>query len=263
MVSYGQPQPDFTRPRALNRDNAAFAVRFAAAAATMSAPAASQRMDPSSSDARLARIDVRGVTRRFGATLALRQVSATFEAGTLTFLEGPNGAGKSTLLAIIGTVLQPSSGRVWYEPFGDDQALARRHIGWVAHESHAYRELSGRRNIELVAEIHGMTGAPAQVERVIERVGAQAFANRPVGTLSRGQRQRIALARALVHDPGVLLLDEPWTGLDVASVDKLEAVIREEVARGSLVIAVTHGAGTAERLGARRLRIEGGRVASQ
>lgn len=206
------------------------------------------------------RIEVRGVTRRFGATLALRQVSAAFEAGTLTFLEGPNGAGKSTLLAIIGTVLRPSSGSVCYEPFGDDQALARRHIGWVAHESHSYRELSGRRNIELVAQIHGLSDKEAEVERVIGRVGAGPFANRPVGTLSRGQRQRIALARALVHDPGVLLLDEPWTGLDVASVDKLETVIREEVERGSLVIAVTHGAGTAERLGARRVRIEAGRI---
>ena len=208
----------------------------------------------------VSRIEVRGVTRRFGATLALRQVSTSFDAGSLTFLEGPNGAGKSTLLAIVGTVLRPTSGSVWYEPFGDDQALARRHIGWVAHESHCYRELSGRRNVELVAQIHGIEQAADRVQRVVERVGAQAFADRPVGTLSRGQRQRIALARSLVHDPGVLLLDEPWTGLDAASVDRLEAVIRDEVARGSLVVAVTHGAGTAERLGARRLRIEGGRV---
>src|SRR5258706_5119121 len=145
----------------------------------------------------VSRIEVRGVTRRFGATLALRQVSTSFEAGTLTFLEGPNGAGKSTLLAIVGTVLRPSSGSVLYEPFGDDQALARRHIGWVAHESHCYRELSGRRNIELVAQIHGV-GDAARVERVIRRVGAEVFVDRPVGTLSRGQRQRVALARALV-----------------------------------------------------------------
>jgi heme exporter protein A len=208
----------------------------------------------------VSRIEVRGVTRRFGATLALRQVSTSFVAGTLTFLEGPNGAGKSTLLAIIGTVLRPSSGSVAYEPFGEAQEQARRHIGWVAHESHCYRELSGRRNIELVAQLHGVTHANDKVERVVARVGAEPFAERPVGTLSRGQRQRIALARALVHEPGVLLLDEPWTGLDVASVERLEAVIREEVAHGSLVIAVTHGAGTAERLGARRLRIEAGRV---
>lgn len=202
------------------------------------------------------------MTRRFGATLALRQVSTTFQAGTLTFLEGPNGAGKSTLLAIVGTVLRPTSGSVHYEPFGEDPELARRHIGWVAHESHCYRELSGRRNIELVAQVHGMRSAADRVTQVIARVGAEKFCDRPVGTLSRGQRQRVALARALVHEPGVLLLDEPWTGLDAASVDRLEQVINEEVRHGSLVIAVTHGAGTAERMGARRLRIEGGRVAS-
>jgi heme exporter protein A len=210
----------------------------------------------------VSRIDVSGVTRRFGATLALRQVSTSFQAGTLTFLEGPNGAGKSTLLAIIGTVLRPTSGRVSYEPFGDDLEQARRHIGWVAHESHCYRELSGRRNIELVAQVHGITRSKDSVAHVIARVGAEAFCERPVGTLSRGQRQRIALARALVHAPDVLLLDEPWTGLDVASVERLETVIREEVSHGSLVVAVTHGAGTAERLGARQLRIEAGRVAS-
>ncbi len=228
----------------------------------LSAPACQYgRAVVTSAPMQVSRIEVRGVTRRFGATLALRQVSTTFEAGTLTFLEGPNGAGKSTLLAIVGTVLRPSSGSVRYEPFGEDAELARRHIGWVAHESHCYRELSGRKNIELVAKIHGMTTS-ANVEDVITRVGAEAFADRPVGTLSRGQRQRIALARALVHEPGVLLLDEPWTGLDFASADRLEEVISDEVARGSLVIAVTHGAGTAERMGARRLRIEGGRVAS-
>jgi heme exporter protein A len=158
-------------------------------------------------------------------------------------------------------VLRPTSGSVSYEPFGEDPEQARRHIGWVAHESHCYRELSGRRNIELVGRIHGVPELDAHVARVIGRVGAEAFADRPVGTLSRGQRQRIALARALVHQPGVLLLDEPWTGLDVASVERLEAVILDEIARGSLVIAVTHGVGVAERMGARRLRIDGGKLA--
>ncbi len=210
----------------------------------------------------VSRIEVQGVTRRFGATLALRQISTSFDAGTLTFLEGPNGAGKSTLLAIIGTVLRPTSGTVSYAPFGTDVEQARRSMGWVAHDSHCYRELSGRSNVELVARIHGLRDAPACVERVIARVGGEAFAERPVGTLSRGQRQRIALARALVHSPGVLLLDEPWTGLDLASVDRLEAVIREEVAGGSLVVAVTHDPGTADRLGGRRVRIEQGRIVS-
>src|SRR5688572_7105281 len=174
----------------------------------------------------VSRIEVRAVTRRFGATLALRQVSSEFQAGTLTFLEGPNGAGKSTLLAVIGTVLKPTAGTVTYEPVGSDPMLVRRHLGWVAHDSHCYPELTARENVELAARAHGVEVRTAW-ERVAERVAATALADRRVGTLSRGQRQRVALARALVHDPSVLLLDEPWTGLDRASSELLERVVLE------------------------------------
>ncbi|HMJ12948.1 MAG TPA: ATP-binding cassette domain-containing protein, partial [Polyangiaceae bacterium] len=102
---------------------------------------------------RIERIRVRAVTRLFGATPALRGVSASFSPGTITLLEGPNGAGKSTLLAIIGTVLSPSSGVVVYDPVGSERERVRAHIGWVAHESHCYRELTGRQNVELAARL--------------------------------------------------------------------------------------------------------------
>ncbi|HWZ93208.1 MAG TPA: ATP-binding cassette domain-containing protein, partial [Polyangiaceae bacterium] len=94
-------------------------------------------------------VEVRAVTRLFGATPALRAVNARFEAGSITFLEGPNGAGKSTLLAVIGTVLTPTSGEVVYHPLGAEVNLVRPHIGWVAHESLCYRELTARQNVEL------------------------------------------------------------------------------------------------------------------
>jgi len=204
-------------------------------------------------------IEVRSVTRLFGATPALRSVSARFEAGSITFLEGPNGAGKSTLLAVIGTVLAPSSGQVVYYPLGSDLELVRPHIGWVAHDSLCYRELSARQNVELAARIYGVEVAGAW-QRVAKRVGAEALADRRVGTLSRGQRQRVALARALVHDPALLLLDEPWSGLDRASAQHLEQALIEERARGALVIVVNHADGLAEQLGARRVRLENGRV---
>jgi heme exporter protein A len=205
------------------------------------------------------RIEVRAVTRLFGATLALRGVNATFAAGELVFLEGPNGAGKSTLLAVIGTVLAPNSGTVQYVPLGEDRDLAREHIGWVAHDSHCYRELTGRQNVELAARLRGVDPVLAW-KQGCARVGAESFGERSIATLSRGQRQRISLARALVHRPSVLLLDEPWSGLDLASSERLEQVIVDEKNRGAIVIVVNHSPGLAERLGARVLRIEAGRI---
>jgi heme exporter protein A len=204
-------------------------------------------------------VEVRGVTRLFGATPALRAVSTRFEAGSITFLEGPNGAGKSTLLAVIGTVLAPTSGDVVYAPIGSDLDLVRPHIGWVAHDSLCYRELSARHNVELAARVYGVEVEGAW-DRVAKRVGAESLADRRMGTLSRGQRQRVALARALVHDPALLLLDEPWSGLDRASAERLQDALIEERARGTLVIVVNHADGLAERLGARCVRLENGRV---
>lgn len=200
------------------------------------------------------------VTRRFGTTIALRGVSTRFEAGVISFIEGPNGAGKSTLLAVIGTGLRATSGAIRYGALGTDRVRARPYIGWVAHESRAYRELSGRQNVELTARLYGVDPAEAW-ERVAARVGAERFGDQAVGTLSRGQRQRIALARALVHEPAVLLLDEPVSGLDAASMERLEAILTEERDAGRVVIVVSHTAELMRRLGGPRLRLVRGRVA--
>jgi ABC-type multidrug transport system ATPase subunit len=208
------------------------------------------------------RVVVSDVTRLFGRTPALRAVSATFERGQLTVLSGPNGAGKSTLLSIIGTRLRPTRGKVAYmNAQGQlDSSLVRRDLGWVSHESLCYQELSGRRNIELVLALHGLP--LARYAEVAELVELGKFAERPVATLSRGQRQRVSLARALCHDPSLLLLDEPWTGLDVQSAALLEKLTLERTSGGAITIVVSHEPGIAERLGAREVRLEGGRVRS-
>ncbi len=210
---------------------------------------------------RIERIEVRKVTKVFGATPALRGVSVDFEAGTISFLEGPNGAGKSTLLSIIGTLVTPSSGGVHYSPLGENVVAARAQIGWVAHDSRCYRELTGRQNVELAARLYGIP--PASVwGPLCERLQLERFAERSVASLSRGQRQRVALARALVHDPAVLLLDEPWSGLDAASSERLEQTLLFERDRGTLIIVVSHSQRLAERLGGVRVRLEAGRIAS-
>lgn len=208
---------------------------------------------------RVSCIEVQKVTRLFGATAALRGVSCRFEAGTMTFVQGANGAGKSTLLGIIGTAQRPTSGTVLYHPFGADRQTARRHIGWVGHESHCYRELTGRENVAFAAELFGLRD-PALVQATCDRVGAAAFFDQPVGTLSRGQRQRVALARALVHSPSILLLDEPQTGLDAATMDRFDEVLQAERERGAILIIVSHQGAWADKWGGRRLTLERGRV---
>jgi heme exporter protein A len=210
---------------------------------------------------RLRAVQVRGVTRLFGATPALRGVSVDLDAGSVTLLTGPNGAGKTTLLSIIGTQLKPTRGEVRYLGHGAalDLPLVRAQLGWVSHDSHCYRELTARQNVELAARLFGV---PAELawERVAKRFALERFADRSVGTLSRGQRQRVALARALVHRPSLLLLDEPWTGLDAASSERLEQVVSEERRAGAIVVVVSHAQGLAERLGARNVPLQAGRI---
>lgn len=202
------------------------------------------------------------LVKTYGATPALRGVSATLDSGSTTLLTGPNGAGKSTLLAIVGTQLRPTRGRVAYKN-GQDAEITlgwvRAQLGWVSHESHCYGQLTGRQNIELAAELHGL---PKQrYEEVAERLALGSFADRNVQNLSRGQRQRVALGRALVCSPSLLLLDEPWTGLDKKSAALLEQIVREEERKGAIVLVVSHAEGLAERLGARELRMKRGRWA--
>ncbi|HEX3597732.1 MAG TPA: ABC transporter ATP-binding protein [Polyangiaceae bacterium] len=209
--------------------------------------------------ARIDAVDVRGVTRAFGGRPVLRGVTTRFERGTVTFVEGPNGAGKSTLLGVLGTALSPTSGTVRFEPIGDSVEDVRRELGWLSHEGRMYRELTGRENIELAARLQGVASTSA-FAGVSSRLGLDDFADQPVATLSRGQRQRVALARALVHEPSLLLLDEPLTGLDVESADRLAKVISEERTRGSIVIVVSHTTGFPERIGGRRIRLERGRI---
>lgn len=213
---------------------------------------------------RLSRVVAEKVTKVFGATPALRGANLELIPGEITVLTGSNGAGKSTLLNVIGTQLRPTRGKVGYldhEGRSLSRLEVRAQLGWVSHTSHCYGELTGRQNIELCAELHGIH--KDAYERVRQRVGLGKFAERPVSTLSRGQTQRVALARALVVEPRLLLLDEPWTGLDERSARVLERIVLEEAERGALVALVSHEPGLSERLGARRVHLEAGQVQNQ
>jgi heme exporter protein A len=206
-----------------------------------------------------ARVELRSVTKTYGAVRALVGVSATFEGGKVSMVLGPNGSGKSTLLSIVGTLTRPTSGKVVHGEKGMPRADVRASLGWVGHESLCYGDLTGRENVELAARLHGLDPTAA-FEAARERFDLGPFAERPVRTYSRGQRQRIALARALVHAPGFLLLDEPTTGLDAASVERLTRVVRSEAERGAVVLVVTHDEAFAKEAGDLRVVLERGKV---
>jgi heme exporter protein A len=207
------------------------------------------------------RVRALGVTKRFGPTVALRGVDATLEAGALTLIEGANGSGKTTLLGVLGAMIRASGGEVTYDPIGRDLASVRRELGWLSHDALAYGDLTGKQNIELSARLRGLD-ADEVWRGARDRFELGAFAERPLRTNSRGQRQRIGLARALGHSPSLVLLDEPTTGLDVAGVERLVVVLEEEVRRGAVVAVVSHEAETFRSIATRRVVLDRGRVAS-
>lgn len=204
-------------------------------------------------------VELRSVTKTYGPVRALVAVTASFPSSSVTAVVGPNGSGKSTLLALVGTLTGPTSGQVVHGGLGRSRAAVRARLGWVGHDSLCYVDLSGRENIELAARLHGIDAAQAYV-RAKDRFELGAFAERPVRTYSRGQRQRIALARSLVHAPKLLLLDEPTTGLDAAGLRRLVDVVREEASAGSAVVVVTHDMAFADAVGDARLALDRGRV---
>jgi heme exporter protein A len=207
------------------------------------------------------RVELTQVTKTFPpAVRALRGVSARFSAATVSVVLGANGSGKSTLLSIVGTLSRQTSGKVSHGSLGKSRESVRRDLGWLGHDALCYADLTGRENIELAARLHGLS-ADVAFEAARERFMLKDFVQRPFRTYSRGQRQRVALARALVHEPMLLLLDEPTTGLDKVGVDTLHEVVRAEAKRGAIVIVVTHDEGFAKLVGDERLVLEGGRVA--
>ncbi|HPB95858.1 MAG TPA: heme ABC exporter ATP-binding protein CcmA [Polyangiaceae bacterium] len=172
----------------------------------------------------------------YGGTAVLRGLSGRMQKGVLHLLVGPNGSGKSTLLRIVAGLLSPSFGQVEYE--GVARSRIREAIGLVSHELLTYGELTVEENLRLGSGLYA--AGEQDVEQAMNRFGLGAVRDRMVSKLSRGQRQRVSLARALLHRPSLVLLDEPTTGLDEQGVAAIVRVVRQEVASERVVIVVTH-----------------------
>ena len=185
-----------------------------------------------------------GVSKRYGNHRALAAVDLTVRAGRLCALLGPNGAGKSTLLGILSTLVRPTDGAVHYRQDGAETApgpALRRQIGVLAHDAFVYGELTGRENLRFWGRLYGLVDAHHRADRMLGEVGLDdKAADRTARTYSRGMLQRLALARALIHDPQIVLLDEPFTGLDRGAAASLGATLGRLREQAKIVLVVTH-----------------------
>jgi len=170
-------------------------------------------------------LEVEGLARHYGEREALRGVSLSLGAGETLVVFGPNGAGKSTLLRVLATLLRPHAGtvRVLGSSLPEDAWSVRGRIGLLGHEPLLYRELTARENLRFHARLHGVPDA--RVELLLSAVAMSARADEPLRALSRGMVQRVAVARAVLHEPELLLLDEPNANLDPVAVELMEPLI--------------------------------------
>jgi heme exporter protein A len=182
------------------------------------------------------------VEKWFGRTSALQGVDLTVQAGEFLVFLGRNGAGKSTLLRIVARLVRPNSGRV--EVCGIDvlrcPEAGRERLGFVAHSSFLYRNLTAFENLQFFARLYGLSDAQDRIHKALCWVGLEKSALRTVQGFSRGMQQRLSIARATLHDPQILLLDEPFSGLDLEASELLGEWLESYVANGKTVLMATH-----------------------
>ena len=200
------------------------------------------------------------VSRHFGRRRVLNKVSFQLSAGEIVALLGPNGAGKSTLLSIAATLLDPSSGRI---SFGENVAASgaelRARIGVLGHDLSIYPELSASENLAFFARAYAVADVDGAVTAALRRAGLEGRDD-PVAQFSRGMRQRLALERALLHQPRLVLLDEPFTGLDDAATGALRARLADLRGSGCIVLLATHDLETIDGVADRAVLLRGGRL---
>lgn len=201
-----------------------------------------------------------GIKKGYGLRPVLRGAGLRVDGGEVVAVLGANGSGKSTLLRVFATLLRPEAGAL--SLCGIDAlaqpAEARLRLGALLHSTMVYPDLTGRENLRFHAALRGLAGAEARVKAALDSVDLTRRADDPARTYSRGMAQRLSLARALLHGPALLLLDEPFTGLDQASVARLSAMLVEFARGGGAVVLSTHETGRGMDAVTRRVTLSGG-----
>jgi heme exporter protein A len=191
-------------------------------------------------------VEVAGLARHYGEREALSDVSLSLQAGQTLVVFGPNGAGKTTLLRVLATLLRPHGGTVLVlgKRLPEEAWAVRGRIGLLGHEPLLYRELTARENLRFHARLHDVP--TERIEELLQRVRMSDRAGEPLRTLSRGMVQRVAVARAVLHDPELLLLDEPWANLDPAAIELVDPLIGGGSERTRVICSHDPGGGLAE-----------------
>ncbi len=198
-------------------------------------------------------IEVRKLVKRFGLKTVLRGLDFTVQPGEFVALLGPNGAGKTTFLRILASLSRPSLGEVRVAGYSlpNEAAQVRARLGVVSHMPLLYPDLTAEENLRFYARMYGLEDQSARVTEVLEMVGLEKRRGDLVRTFSRGMQQRLAIGRAVIHDPEVMLFDEPYTGLDQDASEMLDEVLKSVAARGRTVVMTSHDLARAEDLATR------------
>lgn len=203
------------------------------------------------------------VHKTFDWTPVLRGISCTVGTGQAVAIFGPNGAGKTTLLRILATLLKPSAGNLQLFELPANDPRVRRRIGFLGHDSFLYPDLTPLENLRFYAHAYRLDNVPARIQAMLEYVGLQDWAATPIRSLSRGMEQRLALARTLLHEPDLLLLDEPYTGLDHEAVQLLHTRLLRAKQAGKTIVFSSHDFERGLALCGRALILSRGRIAWQ
>jgi ABC-2 type transport system ATP-binding protein len=209
-------------------------------------------------------LELRNVTKRYAGIPAVNDVSFIAAAGQVTGYLGPNGSGKSTTMKMITGLIQPSEGSILLngEPIGRDRIGFRQRLGYVPEEPHLYPHLSGAEYLEMVGQIRGIPERQLteKIDGFLRLLLLYPDRHVPISSYSKGMRQKVLLAAALLHNPELILLDEPFSGLDVNSGLILRSLIRELAERGKVVLFSSHELDTVERVSSRVVILHKGRI---
>jgi len=210
-------------------------------------------------------IEVQGLTKSFGNHLALKGVELRVREGEFLTIFGPNGSGKTTLIKVLATTMKPSSGSVRVAGFDlrDSPIPIRRKIGVVSHQTFLYDDLTAFENLKFYGRMYDVPNLEARIDEVITKVGLASRLHHQVRTLSRGMQQRLSIARAVLHRPSIMLLDEPETGLDQYATARLREVLDTLSAENGTVIMTTHRLEYGLEMGDQVAILAGGRIAYQ